>query len=69
MDDDKLTYTITETSRAVGIARTTIYRLLSEGKLRGIKLGGRTLILASSLRELIAASPAAVIKISERENP
>jgi excisionase family DNA binding protein len=50
---DKLAYTVEETLAAIGIGRTTLYKMIGEGKLRAVKMGGRTLILADSLRTLI----------------
>jgi excisionase family DNA binding protein len=40
-----------------GIGRTTIYKLIKEGKLEAVKLGSRTLILDSSVRTLLANLP------------
>ena len=40
----KLAFTVEEFLRAVGIGRTNFYNLVKEGKIRVVKLGGRTLI-------------------------
>jgi len=40
----KLAFTVAEFLRAVGIGRTSFYELVKSGKIRVIKLGGRTLV-------------------------
>ena len=47
---EKLAYTIPETCYATGLGRTTVYDLIAKEKLRAIKAGARTLILADSIR-------------------
>jgi excisionase family DNA binding protein len=37
-----------------GIHRATLYRLVEKGKLKAVKVGGRTMIVASSVREFLA---------------
>ena len=49
----KLTYTISEAAIALSIGRTTIYKLISERRLRTVKIGARTLIPADQIRALI----------------
>ncbi|KQP80637.1 helix-turn-helix domain-containing protein [Methylobacterium sp. Leaf117] len=51
----KLAYTVTEAQGATGLGRSTIYLLISERKLRTIKVGTRTLIPADSLRGFLAS--------------
>lgn len=40
---------ITDAQRALGVGRTTAYRLIEEGKLETVKIGRRTLIRVSSI--------------------
>lgn len=40
------------------IGRTSCYRLLSEGRISAVKLGGKTLIPVSSLDRYFASLPA-----------
>lgn len=49
---------IPEAQRALGIGRSTAYRLIEDGKLETVKIGRRTLIRVSSIRAL-AGEPAA----------
>ena len=49
---------ISDAQRALGIGRSTAYRLIAEGSLETVKIGRRTLIRASSIRAL-AGEPAA----------
>jgi excisionase family DNA binding protein len=50
---ERLAYRIPDACRAVGIGRTSLYRLVSEGKLRLVKIAGRSLVDAASLRDLV----------------
>lgn len=43
---------IPEAQRALGIARSTAYRLMDAGKLERVKIGRRTLIKVSSIKAL-----------------
>lgn len=46
--------TIPEAGEALGVKRSTVYRLLSDGKLKAVKLGTRRLVSIVSIRELAA---------------
>lgn len=48
---------IPDAQRALGIGRSTAYRLIDEGRLETVKIGRRTLIRVSSIRAL-AGEPA-----------
>lgn len=50
----KLAYSIKEAIAASSIRRTKLYSLIKEGDLDAVRIGGRTLIPADSLRALIA---------------
>lgn len=56
---EKLTYSIKEASKALGIGTTTLYKHLAKGELSAVKLGSRTLIPADALRRWIEALPGA----------
>lgn len=43
---------IPDTLLALGIGRTTAYRLIDEGKLETVKIGRRTLVRIASIRAL-----------------
>jgi excisionase family DNA binding protein len=43
---------IPDAQRALGIGRSTAYRLIEDGKLETVKIGRRTLIRVSSIRAL-----------------
>lgn len=53
-DPAKIAYSIRETCRASSLGRTTIYGHIAAGRLKAVRIGGRTLIPAESLRALIA---------------
>jgi len=57
--NDKIAYTVPEAMAAIGIGRTFLYRLASEGKIDLRMVGGRTLVTAASLRRLVEAAPTA----------
>lgn len=61
-----LAYTILDAARASGLGRSTIYELISAGKIEARKAGARTLIPADSLRRYIASLPAANIRVAQR---
>lgn len=54
---EKLTYNLREAAAVLGIGRTTLYKAITERRLRVIKLGSRTLIPSEDLRAWIAAQP------------
>lgn len=43
---------ISETCKALGIGRSTVYRLIQEGALATVKVGRRTLVRTASIRAL-----------------
>lgn len=43
---------ISDAQRALGIGRTTAYRLMEAGKLKKVKIGRRTLIKIASIKAL-----------------
>ena len=53
-DTNKLAYSIKEACRATSLSKTTIYAKIAAGKLRAVRIGGRTVIPADSLRQLVA---------------
>ncbi len=59
VDADRLAYTISAASRASGLGRTTLFTMIASGRLEARKAGRRTLILAESLRGLLAGLPPA----------
>ena len=55
---DALAYTVPDACRMGGFGRTLLYKLAKEGKLRLLKVAGRTLVCGDSLRALIAGRAA-----------
>lgn len=53
----KISVTVPEAIALTGIGRTTLYRLIAEGKLSTRKLGTRTLILLIELEQLVQGLP------------
>jgi excisionase family DNA binding protein len=50
---DPLALTIADTVELLGVGKTTIYKLVGEGRLSTIKIGRRTLVLMTSVSNLI----------------
>lgn len=50
---EKLSYTVAEATRALGIGKTSLYELIQRGELETFKLCGRTLIHRSNLEALV----------------
>ena len=48
-----LTYTLNDATKVSGLSRSTLYRHARAGRLRLVKVGGRTLVDADSLRALL----------------
>jgi excisionase family DNA binding protein len=46
-------YRVNDAARVVGLGRSTLYELAAAGQLKMIKVAGRTLIPAESLRALL----------------
>jgi len=55
MADLKLTYSIGEAMRALGICRSTIYREINSGRLRTFRIGNRRFISPEALRAYVRA--------------
>lgn len=49
----KLAYSIAETCEALGLGKTTIYRLISEKQLANLRIGARRLVTATSINALL----------------
>ncbi len=49
-----LTYRINDACRALSLGRSTLYKLINEGKLKSITIAGRTLIPRGEIERLIA---------------
>jgi excisionase family DNA binding protein len=49
----KLGYSIREACDATSISKTTLYSHIAAGRLRTVRVGGRTIIPAEALRSLL----------------
>jgi len=49
----RLTLTIREALRATGLGRSTLYKLIDDGKVRRVKIGKRSLIVFEDLQKLV----------------
>lgn len=51
---EKLAYSIKEACKATSLSRTAVYSHIASGRLRVVRVGGRTLIPVEALRQLIS---------------
>jgi hypothetical protein len=54
--DIALAYRINDAVKLSGLSRSSIYKLIGEGKLRSVLVAGRRLIPADALRSLLGAA-------------
>ena len=54
---DELAYSINRTAKALGVGRSTIYKLIKTGRIDALKIGTRTLITTASIARLSKARP------------
>lgn len=54
---DELAYSISRTAKALGVGRSTIYKLIKTGQVDALKIGTRTLITTASIARLTEARP------------
>ena len=43
--------TVEETGRALGVSRSTVWRLIQRGELRTVRVAGRRMVQASAIRQ------------------
>lgn len=55
--NEPIAYSVEETRKVTGIGRTAIYEEIKAGRLRAVKRGRRTLILADDIRRWLEALP------------
>lgn len=53
MSNEKLTYSIAETARVLGISRSSVYRLLERSSFPAFRIGDRTLISIKGLEDWV----------------
>jgi len=51
--NNAITLRIDDACRVAGLGRTSLYKLIGEGRLKSVTIGGRRLVVAASLRELL----------------
>jgi predicted DNA-binding transcriptional regulator AlpA len=56
VSNEKISHTIPGLVASTGISRTKVFALIKTGQLEAVKIGGRTLVLDSSVRALLSKS-------------
>lgn len=54
---EELAYSINRTAKALGVGRSTIYKLINTGEIDALKIGRRTLITTASIARLTRTQP------------
>ncbi len=52
--DAKLSYTVDQAAKGIGLNRNAIYTLIAKGELKTFKVGRRRLVSAAALSDFIA---------------
>ncbi|MBP6030275.1 MAG: helix-turn-helix domain-containing protein [Sphingobium sp.] len=50
---EPISVSMADAAAMIGVSRSRMYELDSEGRVRTVRVGGRRLVLVSSLRELV----------------
>lgn len=58
LEPGKLAYGIKEVGRAINAGQSTVYEYIKTGRIRAVKHGRRTLVLADDLRRYLSSLPA-----------
>ena len=61
--------TVEEAGRALGVSRSTIWRLIQRGQLPSVRRGGRRLVQATALRKAATLGAAAHIPAFSHDHP
>jgi excisionase family DNA binding protein len=61
--------TVEEVGRALGVSRSTVWRLIQRGELPSVRRGGRRLVQATALRKHATRSAAADIPAFSEDHP
>ena len=60
--ESSVAFNVAGACRALGVGRSSLYLLMAAGKLDARKLGGRTIVTATSLRAYVEGLPRASLK-------
>lgn len=50
---EELAYSINRSAKALGVGRSTIYKLIKNGEIDALKIGTRTLVTTASIARLL----------------
>lgn len=57
--DEHFATSVPDAARRLGIGRTLAFRLIAEGKLRAVKVAGRTVVPVSAIQDFLDRAPLA----------
>jgi excisionase family DNA binding protein len=66
---DRALMTVEEAGRALGVSRSTVWRLIQRGDLATVRRGGRRLVRATALRKRVTRGPSAQIPAFSEGHP
>lgn len=58
----RLLLSLPEVEAALGVRRSTVYRLMARGELRGVKIGARCLVPMDELNDFVARKRSAAAR-------
>ena len=50
---ERLAYRVDEACASIGIGRSSLYNMIRDGRVKSVKIAGRTLILRSEIERLL----------------
>lgn len=51
---ERLAYRINEACASIGVGRSSLYNMIRDGRVKSVKIAGRTLILRSEIERLLS---------------
>ena len=69
MAQPQILLTVEEAGRALGVSRSTVWRLIQRGELVTVRRGGRRFVQSRTLRKRVANRRSTAIPVFTEDNP